>query len=106
LRGPVSRTRTMKLYSRGPGLVDVAARSDESIALQRPSDSPDVGADLSSFSDDDDELDGYLDRDVIESIQTAKMDGGREARKVLLAAWLVDFMTSGECACSPQTRED
>jgi hypothetical protein len=94
----------MKSYSRGPGLDDVPARPEEFIALQRSSDPSNAVDDLSSYSDD--ELDDYLDGDIATRIPTANVDGGREARKVLLAAWLVDFMTSGECVGSPANQED
>jgi hypothetical protein len=85
----------MKSYGRVTERDDRAARPEEVVALRRMSESSDGGEPPSSFSDDDLEDDQNEGIDV--SAHAAAMDGGRAAWKALLAAWLVDFMTSGEC---------
>lgn len=78
---------TMKLSTLAESTLD----PDESIALRRRSTdrlrSRDDEQSLSDVSD----LPGFGPDDAI-------VDGGREAWKTLFAAWIIDFMTSGELA--------
>jgi hypothetical protein len=92
LRAGGAEKGTMRLFSRSPGINEIPVRPEESVALRRLSQSSDEQDDLSSFANDDD----YLHGDIGGDIYAADIDGGREAWKMLLGAWLVDFMTSGK----------
>lgn len=77
---------SMKLSTFGEATLE----PDESIALRRRS--------TDSFSDLGNDGDSFSDASNLQRLgqSDTMVDGGREAWKTLFAAWLVDFMTSGE----------
>lgn len=71
------------------GFGEAAVHPEESISLRRRS--------IDSFGDSSDDGDNLSDVSDIAGLgqPDAMVDGGREAWKILFAAWLIDFMTSG-----------
>jgi hypothetical protein len=81
----------MKTFSLGRAHNGDAAQPEAVVALRRLSQTRDDGiASMSDFSDSDD-----YDEYAGENYDGPAIDGGREAWKVLLAAWVIDFMTAG-----------
>jgi hypothetical protein len=82
----------MKPLSLGTGPGEVAARPEEVVALRRLSLSSDDRDGPSDSFDDDDE--GWQSMPT-RGASSLVVDGGRNAWGIVLAVWLVDFMTSG-----------